>query len=134
MQTNNSNIYNHTFVFTCCTTSFLQVFPTKIPHYSNLYEQPSQSEIEYIEQCTECVERLLPNHPLVKIIKNCLHRDPKERPTARQLLTTLEEMKTSAEGTIALIAKMNTARQVLAAKHIADMEYQLKVITCIRPD
>ena len=108
-------------------SSCMQVFPTKIDQYCSLDRQLSQSEIEHHEHCIELVERLLPNHSLVTIIKNCLHSDPKERPTARQLLTTLEEMKRLAEGTIA-IAKMNAARQVLAAKHFADLEYQLKVI------
>ena len=103
----------------------------KLDQNCRLDRRMSQYEIEHRKQCVQCVERLLhssSSHSLVRIIKKCLHSDPKKRPVARELLTTLEEMKTKTEGTTA-IAKMNATRQVLAAKHFADLEHQLKVIT-----
>ena len=89
------------------------------------YGRTSQSEIKHREQHIQHVERLLPNHSLTKMIKKCLHSDPKKRPTARQLLTTLEETKATTDKSI---AKKNAARQVLAARDFADLEHRLKVI------
>ena len=100
----------------------------KLDQQCRLDRRTSQYEIEHRKQSVQGVEKLLPpSHSLVRIIKKCLHSDPKKRPTARELLTTVEEMKTTEEGTTA-IAKMNAARHVLAAKHFADLEHQLKVI------
>ena len=92
----------------------------------HLKRRTSQSEIEHRKQYIQDVERLFPgpNHSLTKAIKMCLHSDPKKRPTARQLLTALEETKATTEGGI---TRMNAARQVLTAKDIANLERELKV-------
>lgn len=100
----------------------------KLDQHCHLDRRASRYEIEHRKQSVQSMERLL--HPssqsLVRIIKKCLHNDPKKRPVARDLLTTLEEIKATAmEGGV---AKMNAVRQVLAAKQFADLEHQLKVI------
>lgn len=86
-------------------------------------------EIEHRKHCVELVERLLsPSNSLVRIVKRCLHSDSKKRPTAREILTTMEEMRNAAEGTTAIV-KMSAARQVFAAKQCADLEHKLEVTT-----
>ena len=82
----------------------------------------SQSEIESRKPYIQHVDRLFPNHVLMKMIKGCLSSDPKKRPTARQLLTSL---KAITEGTS--ISRMAAARQVLIAKDFADFGNQLRV-------
>ena len=89
----------------------------------------SQSEIEPRKLYIQHVERLFPNHLLIKTIKKCLHGDPKKRPTAKQLLTSLKEVKATTEG--GGISKMAAVRQLLVAKDFADIEHQLKVTTPI---
>ena len=100
----------------------------KLGQQCRLDRRVGQYEIEHRKHCVECVERMLPpSHSLVRVIKKCLHSDPKKRPTAREILTTMEEVRNTVEGTTA-IAKMNAVRQVLAAKQFTDLEHQLKVI------
>ena len=90
----------------------------------------SQSEIESRKPYIQHVERLFPNHVLMKTIKKCLNSDPKKRPCARQLF---EEMKAITEQEGTSISRISAARQVLIAKDFADLENQLKVsVACIK--
>jgi hypothetical protein len=100
----------------------------KLDQQCRLDRRAGQYEIEHRKSCVEHVEILLsPSHSLVRIIKKCLHSDSRKRPTAREILTVLEEMRSTEEGATA-ITKMNATRQVLAAKQFVDLECQLKVI------
>ena len=55
----------------------------------------ARSEIERRQPFVEKAEQLLSsNHSLLKLIKQCLHNNPKERPCTGKLLTTLQEMAT----------------------------------------
>ena len=53
---------------------------------------------------------------LVQLIKNCLHNDPSDRPTAEQLVTALEEMKPDVEGAYGRLAKIEAVRQLMTVK------------------
>ncbi len=49
----------------------------------------------YIEK----LEQICANHPaLVELVKQCLHNDPRERPSTEDLLTRLQEMRIDLEG------------------------------------
>jgi hypothetical protein len=76
----------------------LQVFPMKLDQQCCLDRRTGQYEIEHRKNCIEHVEILLsPSHSLVRIIKKCLHSDSRKRPTSREILTVLEEMRSTAE-------------------------------------
>ena len=67
------------------------------------------------------LENLLPGgnrHPLLQLIKDCLHNAPSQRPTAEQLVTALEEMKADVEGAFGDLAIIEAVRQVNVAKSL----------------
>jgi len=54
----------------------------------------ARSEVERRQLFVRQAEQLLSrNHSLVKLIKQCLHNDPSLRPSAEELLTTLQKME-----------------------------------------
>ena len=57
-------------------------------------------------------------HALVQLIQNCLGNDPTQRPTAEQLVSGVEGMKTDVEGSYGEIAKVDAVRQVMTVKAI----------------
>ena len=63
---------------------------------------------------------LLATHPvkqvLIQLIKDCLRIAPSQRPTAEQLVTALEEMKTDVEGDYGELATVDAVRQVKTMK------------------
>ena len=70
---------------------------------------------EYLKQ----LEDLLPGETrclFVQLIKDCLQDTPSQRPTAEQLVITLEEMKGNVEGAYGEFAKADAVRQVLTMK------------------
>ena len=78
-----------------------------------------RSEVERRGQYFEQLEDLLPGgirQVLVQLIKNCLHNDPSRRPTAEQLVTSLEEMKGEVEGAYGELAIVDAVRQVMTVK------------------
>ena len=67
----------------------------------------------------EQLEDLLPGGIrclFIQLIKDCLQNAPSQRPTAEQLVTTLEEMKANIEGPYGELAKADAIRQVLTMK------------------
>ena len=80
---------------------------------------------EYLEQ----LEDLLPGGIrclFIQLIKDCLRDAPSQRPTAEQLVTTLEEMKANIEGPYGELAKADAVRKVLTMKALRQtkMEYR----------
>ena len=55
-------------------------------------------------------------HRLIQLIKGCLRNDPSQRPTAEQLVSGFEEMKTDVEGSYGQLAKVDAVRQVMTMK------------------
>ena len=79
----------------------------------------ARSEVERRGQYFEQLEDLLPGRirqVLVLLIKNCLNNDPSQRPTAEQLVTSLEEMKGEVEGAYGELAIVDAVRQVMTVK------------------
>ena len=78
----------------------MQVFPCDLlePTYAdsgNSDNLMARSEVERRGQYLEQLEKLLPdgvNHPLVQLVKQCLRNTPSQRPTAEELVSSLEEM------------------------------------------
>ena len=79
----------------------------------------ARSEVERRGQYFEQLEDLLPGRirqVIVLLIKNCLHNDPSQRPTAEQLVSSLEEMKGEVEGAYGELATVDAVRQVRTVK------------------
>ena len=49
-------------------------------------------------------------------MQNCLCNEPSQRPTAEQLVSSLEEMKADVEGSYGGLAKVDAVRQVMTVK------------------
>lgn len=111
----------------------MQEFPENLlePNYRSPKSRRSlhHSEVKRRGEYIQHVERALPNHPLLGIVRACLQDDPELRPTARDLLCTLEGMKTLTEFCHEDIVKTNAIMQVIAARDFIDLEQHLQVIT-----
>ena len=55
-------------------------------------------------------------HPCVLMTKQCLHNSPSRRPTAEQLLASLEGMRADIEGPCGAVARADAVRQVVTIK------------------
>ena len=65
------------------------------------------------------------DHPaLVELVKQCLHNDPRERPSTEELLTRLQRMRVEVEGNYGGgVVKLDMAR-VRLAKKVEDLTQQ----------
>ena len=68
-------------------------------------------QLEEMQLATGRVKRVL-----VQLIKDCLHNSPPQRPTAEQLVTALEGMKSDMEGCYGDLATIDAVRQVKTMK------------------
>ena len=144
-----SSEYLHicTIIIIVCTP---QVFPGNLlqstyADFDNRHQLMARSEVERRGQYFEQLEDLLPGRirqVLVLLIKNCLHNDPSQRPTAEQLVTSLEEMKSVVEGSYGELATVDAVRQVMTVKalkakgddkidEIQQLHEQLEVKICV---
>ena len=55
-------------------------------------------------------------HPCVQLTKECLHNSPSRRPTAEQLIATVERMRADIEGPCGAVARADAVRQVVMMK------------------
>ena len=53
---------------------------------------------------------------VIQLLQNCLGNDPSQRPSAEQLVSSLEEMKADIEGSYGVLAKVDAVRQVMTVK------------------
>ena len=125
-----------------------QVFPGNLlqPTYAdsdNRHQLMARSEVERRGQYFEQLEDLLPGRLMIRqvvvlLIKNCLNNDPSQRPTAEQLVTSLEEIKSEVEGSYGELATIDAVRQVMTVKalkankvhEIQQLHEQLEVKIC----
>ena len=95
---------------------FTQIFPGDLlePTYAdpnNPEQLIARSEIERRGRFLEQLER--EQHYCTQLIKDCLHNLPSRRPTAEQLLATLEGMRADIEGPCGAVARADAVRQVV---------------------
>ena len=98
----------------------IQTFPGQLlePNYTDP-ENPDRlvgrSEVERREQYFQLLDRRIidgQRHPCVQLMKDCLHNSPSRRPTAEQLVATLEGMRADIEGLCGAVARADAVRQV----------------------
>ena len=64
------------------------------------------------------------NHPaLVQLVKQCLHNDPRQRPSTDELLATLQRMKVEVEGGYGVQIKLDMEKLRLA-KEVKELKQQ----------
>ena len=101
-----------------------QVFPGNLlqhnyPNPDNPDQLLGRNEVERRGNYFDQLENLLPGgnrHCLLQLMKDCLHNVPSRRPTAEQLVTSLEEMKGEVEGAYGELATVDAVRQVRTMK------------------
>ena len=65
------------------------------------------------------------NHPaLVQLVKQCLHNDPRQRPSTDELLATLQRMKVEVEGEFGGIQIRLDMEKVRLAKEVKELKQQ----------
>ena len=65
-------------------------------------------------------------HPYIQLIKDCLHNTPSRRPTAEQLIATLEGIRGDIEGLSGAIARADAVRQVVMMKAFAKKDAEMR--------
>ena len=65
-------------------------------------------------------------HPCVLMTKQCLHNSPSRRPTAEQLVATLEGMRANIEGPYGAVARADAVRQVVMMKTLREREEETR--------
>ena len=65
-------------------------------------------------------------HPCVLMTKQCLHNSPSRRPTAEQLVATLEGMRADIEGPCGAVARADVVRQVVMMKTLKESEIKVR--------
>ena len=111
----------------------LQVFPGDLlePNYANPNNSDQLVARTEIERRGEYFERLEGStiggqHPCVQLTKDCLHNSPSRRPTAEQLVATLEGMRADTEGPYGAIARADAVRHVVMMKTLRENEENVK--------
>ena len=98
----------------------MQTFPAQLlePNYTDP-ENPDKlvgrSEVERREQYFQLLDRRIidgQRHPCVQLAKDCLRNSPSRRPTAEEIIATLEGMKADIEEPCGAVARADAVRQV----------------------
>jgi hypothetical protein len=111
-----------------------QIFPGKLlePTYSDPNNQESllgRSEVDRRQVYIDQLERKLPDgglHPLVQLVKQCLKNTASQRPTAEDVLRSLEEMKPVIDGPCGEVARADAVRQVVMMRAILGRETEVR--------
>ena len=92
----------------------------------------ARSEVERRQQYIEQLDYQLPRsqsgeqHPFVLLVKRCLQNEPPERPTAEQVVTSLEEMKADIEGPYGDVARADAVRQVVIMRALRKRDTEMR--------
>ena len=116
----------------------MQVFPGDIlePTYIDMSDSRlilARSEVErrqhYIEQLSKTLLKG-EKHPLIQLIKRCLHNDPRERPTAtsEHLISCLDKIKAVVDGPYENVDKADAVRKVIMLKALFKRDKQVSVM------
>ena len=111
----------------------MQVFPGNLlePNYVNPNNSDHlvpRSEVERRRGHFELLEDTMlgGHHPCVLMTKQCLHNSPSRRPTAEQLVATLEGMRADIEGPCGAVARADAVRQVVMMKTLKESEIKVR--------
>ena len=112
----------------------LQIFPGDLlePTYTDpdsrgklLGRSEVERRVKYIEQLEDNCPRG-GRHPFVQLVKRCLKNEPSDRPTAGDVLRSLEEMKATIDGPCEEVAKIDAVRQVVMMRAILGRETEVR--------
>ena len=65
-------------------------------------------------------------HPCIQMAKQCLHNSPLRRPTAEQLVATLEGMRADIEGPYGAVVRADAVSQVVMMKTLREREIEVR--------
>ena len=65
-------------------------------------------------------------HPFIQLVKRCLKNNPLDRPTAEEVMSSLEEMKADIEGPCGEVARADAVRQVVMMRAILGRETEVR--------
>ena len=65
-------------------------------------------------------------HPLIVMIRRCLHNEPSERPTTEQLVTGLEGMRVNIDGPFGDDARMYIMRQIATMRETRTRDTEMR--------
>ena len=113
---------------------YSQAFPGDLlePTYSAPNNQENllaRSEVDRRQVYTDQLETTLPNgghHPLVQLVKCCLKNTASQRPTAEDVLRSLEEIKATTDGPCGEVARADAVRQVVMMRAILGRETEVR--------
>ncbi len=75
------------------------LLPSTYLNPDNDQDIKARSEVERRGVYIELLESISANHPaLVELVKQCLHNNPRERPSTEELLTRLQGIRVEVEG------------------------------------
>ena len=112
----------------------MQVFPGDLlePTYADSETSDNlvaRSEVERRGRYLDQLEKMLPdgdNHPLIHLVKQCLRNTPLQRPTAEELVVSLEEMKADIEGPYGDVARIDAVRQVVMMRALRKRDAEVR--------
>ena len=85
----------------------------------------ARTEVERRQQYIEQFEDKFPQF-FVRLMKRCLHNHLSERPTAEELVTSLEEMKADIEGPYGDVARIDAVRQVVMMRALRKRDTEVR--------
>ena len=112
----------------------IQIFPGDLlePTYADpehrgrlLGRSEEERRQKYFEQLEDNFLRGS-RHPFVQLVKRCLKNDPSDRPTAEEVVTSLEEMKADIEGPYGEVARIDAVRQVVMMRALRRRESEVR--------
>ena len=114
--------------------SCVQVFPGDLleptyPDPRNSLNLIGRSEVDRRGVYFQQLERKLPDggrHPLVQLLKQCLHNTPSNRPTVEQVVAALEEMKANIEGPYGDVSRADAVREVVMKRALRKREVEVR--------
>ena len=106
----------------------LEATYTDLEHCGRLLARSEEERRgQYIEQLDYQLPRSRDKeHPFVQLVKTCLKNEPSDRPTAEEIITTLDEMKVDIEGPCGSVTRIDAVRQVVMMREILQKETEVR--------
>ena len=123
-------IYYTEYTLTIDHNLKFQVFPGNLlePNYADPDDPDKLVARSEVERRKEYFD-LLPfgaRHSYLQLTKDCLHNSPLRRPTAEQLVATLEGMTADIEGPYGAVARADAVRQVVMMKTFVKKDTEMR--------